>query len=229
MGFIEKLKQRLEAEAQARQLREESLRFAKQTEETARIQRESKEAEIHTQRRKQAEAFEQESGIGVLLEELRRLVSMDNSKQWPKGRQRISPPMSWDDYVYRNAYEYDSGIAQTYHEGTNQLGSTIKLFDTDSIYDVIRWDDGEEKVVKDYSTHERVNRIVHHSRKYIGVETSPDGDIVFHFKTRKSVPRSAWKDNREILESALGEAYGRPGTYVVEEQQWTHGPITGMS
>src|SRR5713226_1723167 len=102
MGLIEKLKQRLEAEAQARQQREEFLGLARQAEETDRIQREIGEREKHEQRRRQAEVFEQERGIGILLDKLRKLVNMDPSKQWPKGRQRILPPMSLDAYIYQN-------------------------------------------------------------------------------------------------------------------------------
>lgn len=223
MGFIENLKQRLEAEVQARRQREESSRLAKQTEEADRIQREIRERERHEQRRRQAEVFEQESGIGILLDELIGLVDMDPSKKSPKGIQRILPvtsPGSID--VFSN---YDS-------DEINNLKSAIKPLDPDSIYDVIRWDDGQVKVARDYSSREAIrsgqgiNRILHHYRKFIGVETTPDGDIIFHSQARKFIPRTAWKDNRDILETALGETYDRhrPAIYIFEEHYWTHGP-----
>lgn len=221
MGFIENLKQRLEVELQTRQQREESLRLARQAEETDQVQREIRERERHKQRRGQAEAFEQESGMGILLDELIELVKMDSSKKSPKGIQRILPVTS------RGSIDqvYDSDEVRC-------LKSAIKPRDPDSFYDVIRWDDGQVKVARDYSSWEAkrsgqgINRILHHYRKFIGIETTPDGDIIFHSQSRKCVPRAAWKDNRAILEAALGGTYDghKPAIYIFEEQYWTHGP-----
>lgn len=223
MGFLENLRQRLETEALVKSQREESLRLAKQAEEVARMQREAREQERHEQRRKQAEVFEQESGMGVLLNEIMELVKMDSSKQSPKGIQRILPVISRDGIDLVSNYDSDE---------IKSLKAAINPRNPDSIYDVIRWDDGQVKVVRDYSSWEAkrsgqgINRILHHYRKFIGVETTPDGDIIFHSQSRKSIPRIAWKDSKDILETALGETYERhkPAFYILEEHYWTHGP-----
>lgn len=223
MGFIENLRHRLEAEMQAKQQREESLRLARQADETDRIQKEAREKERHDQRRRQAEAFNQESRMGMLLDELIELVKMDSLKKSPKGIQRILPVTSRGSIDQVSNYDSDEIRA---------LQSAIKPRDPDSIYDVIRWDDGQVRVAKDYSSREAkrsgqgINQILHHFRKFIGIETNPDGDIIFHHQSRQSIPRTAWKDNRDILEAALGEAYGRhrPAIYIMEEHYWTHGP-----
>ncbi len=234
MGFIERLRQRLESETQARQQHAESLQLAKQEGEAVRIQREAGEAEIHTQRRKQAEAFWQESGVGILLDKLEELIKIDSSKAWsfkahlwPK--KKPDPPPDMGEGVDTGAYAYalrpsreEGGLIAAIKPGTQGPNSG-------SVCEAVSWWDGEGKVVKDFSTREAVNRLVHQFYKYVGVEASPDGNITFHFKTRKSVPISAWKANRDILENTLGEAYGKPGIYTIEERQWTHGPQARMS
>lgn len=232
MGFIENLKQRLVVELQARQQRDESLRLAREAEETARKQREVNEREIITHLRLQAENVLRESGLGTLLDQLVETIKLDPSKVgssklhlWPIEVPLRPDPGEWpggDCYAIRQTRE-EKGVISA-------IRSHNQDSDNGSVCEAVSWWDGEGKVVKDYSSREAIksgqgiNRIVHQYYKYIGVVADPNGDITFYSKNRKTVPRSAWQDSKDILESTLGEAHERPGIYVIEEQYWTHEP-----
>lgn len=233
MGFIENLKQRLDVELQARQQRDESLGLARKVEETACKQREANETEIITQRRLQAENVLRESGLGTLLDQLAETIKLDPSKVgssklhlWPIEVPQMPPDFGeWplgDAYAIRQSRE-EKGVISAIRSHNQDSGNG-------SVCEAVSWWDGEGKVVKDYSSREAIgsgqgiNRIVHQYYKYIGVVADPNGDITFYSKNRKTVSRSAWQDRKDILESTLGEAYEKPGIYIIEEQHWTHGP-----
>lgn len=239
MGFIERLRRRLEAEVQTRQQREESLRLAKEAEKVVSIQRLSKEAEILAERRTQAQAYWQKSGVGILLDNLLGCFKMDHSIYWSR-KEHLWPNEKPDipDWWYEAATNCEGGPAQAPTEivGREKRGLIDALIpysqgpNSGSVCEGLWYSHGKGKIVKDYSSREAIrsgqgiNRIVHQYYKYIGVEVDPNGDITFYSKNRKTVPRSDWQDSKNVLESTLEEAYGKPGIYIVEEQYWTHGP-----
>lgn len=239
MGFIENLRQRLAAEAQTRQQREESIRLAKEAEKVASIQMLSKEAAILAERRTQAQAYWQESEVGILLDNLLGCFKMDNSIYW-SGKEHLWPNEKPDipdparDFV--GEWPSSGPFVTTSREKRGLVEKMDAVIpygqgpNSGSVCEGLWYSHGKGKIVKDYSSREAIrsgqgiNRIMHNFYNYICVEITHDGNITLYSGIRKSIPRSTWKDNRDILETMLGEAYGKPGIFIIEEQQWTHGP-----
>lgn len=227
----------------------EELRGQQTAQELERIQKMTAEgaeqARLSRRRHEQAGSFRSESDIEVLLRRLDELIKQDPTRNYCFSsiwgdtgvfqRVEMLPRPNEDPFVGTGEWPnsrvddgFNSGAERIAFKAFNTFRHRRELFDRDSIFDVAIWWDGEEKVARDLSTHGQVNRIVNKYIKYFIVETSPNGDIVFHSRVREPISRSIWTNDRDILEVVLGKAFNKPKAHVIEEQQWTHGlPFKG--
>lgn len=202
MGFLESLRQQKEAEASVRQQREGALRTAKQSEEATRQQNEELEREFHRQRWLQSMEFARESGIGILVQQLKDIIRQD--------------PANKEIYYFEE------------DELRKLKGQDPCKPIPDSQRDSVYWWDGEEHPD---SKRPRNNYVRHHYINYIDVTTTPDGDVVFHAKSHNPVHVTTWRNDKDCLEAALEEAFTHPNQLIRERviQPWHPGPLDGKT
>lgn len=184
MGFFERLKQ---GEA-ARILREQQSREEQKAQEEIRFQQETIKREHRDQRRKEAELYRTTTGVGLLVAKL--------------GEFLATPTLS-----YMRAISIESGtlmeeqlFGRGYSSGpVNSDGLPISQKDPDSVFDVASWDETKNGFVRrGYQSYEK------HTRKYLVVESCPNGTIIFY-----------------------GD--GRSGSTILTQMEWRTGISIGLS
>lgn len=186
MGFIERLRQQIEAEALVRNQREAELSRRREIEEAARQQGKAQERAFHEKRRQEAASFWQESGIEVYLSDFRKILLDHNRLGYIK-------PIRND---HRICYDSPS------------LEHTIKFKkkDPDSISSAVTWDKrnigegGSGDVTWDKN-----------EWKFLVVEVLPKGDIILHAKKDVIVPVTRWRDDKDVIENSLEASFNNPG------------------
>lgn len=209
MGFIERLRQERIAEWGAIQERYSREAAAEQTDKVAREQRETQERELHAQRRQQAETYLQECGIEHLIAELGKIFGYTGN-MGTRGWGRLDSGRLQSDWF--TAYNKVPDLAT----------------DTDSVsIGFLR----EVKKIGSYDAEVR-KRSDHGSRekwdifegKYFAVENRPDGIVIFHAKRDITVPESKWKNNKDIIEETLEQAYNNPRIQKFNGDTTTYNP-----
>ncbi len=196
MGFIERLRQQKEADAQARIQSEAELSRKRTIEEEARQQLETQEREYHQQRRQRAQALFQESQTESLVTALADVV---------QGSCRGYPTSGRFDRVWTSEIDQSQG----------QLPALAK--DSDSVSFGIIWDQVKKRSrsvpipLGDHAReHGSMKKWDELEAKFIEVETQPDGDIIFHANRDIKVPGKKWKSNKTLIENALEQSYNNP-------------------
>lgn len=184
MGWIEKLGQEVEAR------------------EKQKSEREAAKKTLHKQKRDQAAALYQESGVGVLVQKLtevlkedKRLVSYDNLFSLEDHRSGVTPSelpvdtMDIDSMFNKLVFDWNQEVNVTYP--LERITRGVYPFTETS---------SERRKTKNYV----------YRKKVILVETRPDGNIVFHGAGQTAVSKSQWEKNREALEVAFKAAFDNP-------------------
>lgn len=203
MGFIERLRQKLEAEALTRQQRENALSVAKQAEEIVRLQTVKAERELHRQRREQAKIFRDQSGVASLMAELGKLLI---SQRIPG----MSPPTTDSEGIRMDGPQ--PGLVPKGSVRLNKDPSDFAIgdfrpheVDIDSVLDIAEWDKKMEMEMDGF-----VRSV---SYKYLVVETNPDGAIKFYSSRCTRVSQPEWQKSKDVLDSALEKAFAFQRTH----------------
>lgn len=183
MGFLERLKQQQETEVLARSQQEAELRRKKGAEEEARQRREAQERAFHEGRRQKAASLWQESGVDVLLSELREILQV-------YGRLEAS-----NDPDFHSKFCGDSSYLQ----------DELKK-DPDSTTSAVFWD---RRVIGHRTG--AGSQWDECEGKFLVVEVLPEGSIIYHGKKDVIVPQAIWRDNKEAIEDQLEIAFKNSG------------------
>lgn len=182
MGFIEDLRKstedRLTVEHQ-RKTQEDVLQAAQ---EERKHQQETKEKAFKEGRRQEAEAFRQESGIGVLMEDLAGILKK-------AGKQDCSY----------------AAPGHNYNSGYGRYDSNVGVSDPNSLRDQVSWNfwGGRRLLFGGGKIQQGGTCII--------TETSPDGTIIVHGGFGKTViPLNRWRNDKNELEEAIKKAFHRP-------------------
>lgn len=217
MGFIERLRQQKEVEAQANFQRQNELFRRAEAEEAAREQREAQEKEFHRQRRLQAQNYFQESQVEALVTELAGII---------QGRCRGYPTAGRLDHVWHDISSLNLILSQ------GRLPSLAK--NLDSVSFGIVWDTVKKGIKKrsiplgdQAREHGSIEKWDEFEGKFIEVETQPSGNIILHARRDIIVPEPKWKTSRDALEDALEQAYNNPRIQRYNDNFMAYHPDTG--
>lgn len=200
MGFVERLRQQKETETLVRGQREAELVRKRDAEEAVREQKEAREREFHTQRKQQAEAYLQESGIESLISEVGKIIG--GSYGWVG-----DPPWS---------RRFGGGQLSSATSDWRRLPTSAT--DPDSVSIGIVWDELQKGtksapiptgVSREYGKMEQWSEF---EGKFFAVETHPDGNIIFHARRDITVPEQKWRSDKGVVDAALEQAYNSPRT-----------------
>lgn len=100
MGFLETLRQQKEAESISKRQRSEQLAAQMKAAEETRQRQEAAEKALHERRKKQAERFHSESGIGSLLEKFRSILNGHSNYDARKPLDSVDPDSILDIVVW---------------------------------------------------------------------------------------------------------------------------------
>ncbi|TSC90187.1 MAG: hypothetical protein G01um10145_291 [Microgenomates group bacterium Gr01-1014_5] len=210
MGFIEEIRQK---EANKEQ-REAQLRAGQAAREVKWLQNANRENERCAQRRKQAEKFRQESGVGLAIDELIAFLEIPTI---PVVRSRDNDGFteSYTEYVGRGTrglprppvVRINDSFQDSYSRGIDEVD--LQQRDPESVLDIVHWDvvsRGQKSVYGSYSTED--------SYKYIAAESCPDGTFIFHggflASTTKRLNEWRTRDREQIIAAALAKAFEHP-------------------
>ncbi len=213
MGFIERLRQQREVEVQERSRRDSELATVKQVEDTLRRQKEAQEREFHQRRRLQAEAFSQESEVGLLVVKLGRfLIEGGRADIILQGTSALAGfPRPY--FIRGDSVRLGYTIAPLYYDG-GVRGITypsVKPADQDSVFDIAMWD--FKKVAESQECRDGTfdGYFSEGEQKFLAVETMPDGNIKFY--TNPFIMTTSIKEWRgtnkknDIVDKALEAAF----------------------
>lgn len=205
MGFIERLIQ--EEATKAQQLSAQS-----EAQERERLQREVSEQGYKARRRKQAEDFHQESGVGAKVNEL--IEFLERSTIPVEARREHDG--FYEDYIHYVGREHggfpsDWEVDEIFRFGGRSSECSPRCYlpisiqkDPNSIANVVHWDYMKPK---GYGT-------IKCLYKYLVVETNPDGVILFHggFLGSTALQLFQWRTEykEQIFDKALERAFKRP-------------------
>lgn len=211
MTFIERLRQ----EQAAKALSEQRLKTQQEDREKERLQKEAVERERRAQRKQLAENFRKESEVGDAVAELGRFLATPTI---PVGRQ------SFYDGIHSG---YTELVGRGSSSGPTSVGDLpISQRDPDSVFDTVGWDYESHGFSKD----KVMGSNSHHSKKYIAVESCPDGTIVFHgsWLGSTTIRVTDWRtnDRKQVFDKALEKAYKHPGIHRYSE--WHQPVISGF-
>lgn len=205
MGFIEGLRQQKEAEWKTKREQEDALIATEKTREAVRLQKEVQERELHQQRRQQAETYFQESEVESLIAELGKIIG--GSYGWlsepPKSRFSEGGWFSSATSDYRRlpalATDPDSLSFGIVWDETSKASKTARA--PIGTYHGGITQSAHSSIIESWTEFEG---------KFIAVEAYPDGGIIFHARKDIRIPESNWKNSKDILDSALEQAYNNP-------------------
>lgn len=189
-GFLDNLRGQIKTGAQA----------MKDLDEKDPLRRETEEREYHLQRKSQAIALRRDSGVGILVRKLGEILEVDEvtfKKTDGSVGTRSRGSSTGPDNLYMSGSLTTGGLSYGYPD--------ISLTDQDSTL---------ERAIWDLERHERGD-FWDTKLKFLGVETRPDGNIVFHTQVKSQteiILEQAWRRNPNILEEALEKAFNNPGT-----------------
>ena len=177
MGFIERLKEQALVDA----LKEQQIKLQSKTAERERLQTKAAETEHRAQRKRQAENFRQESGVGAVVAELGEFF-----KEFGRG----SSSSDLGNIVHYTPVDHDSvfdSVEWDKEEKHHYSASAGWWFENSHLHSTF------------------------FSEKYIVVETCPDGKIIFgRGRTTIQVKEWRGKNKRGIFDTALENEYNNP-------------------
>lgn len=227
MAFIERLRQQKEVAALARSQQDSELAAAKQAEDYTQQQRDTQEREFHQQRRQEAEAFRQESGVGLLVVELGRFLieerRADTILKQNSALIELPSPHTYSnihgDEGFRERLGYT--VAPLYDDwGYRSITypSSISLSDKESVFDIVMWDFKNVVGQRECRDGTFDGAFSEAEQRFLAVETRPDGNIAFHagWLGTGSIKESQWRGSNkknDIFDKALEKAFKHPGTH----------------
>lgn len=211
MGFIENLRRGIEERLIAGKQEKTQAAALQAAQEAQTRQQEAAEKEFHRKRRAQAEAFQKESGIDIMLSSLYGLLDRDPARHGQrkghvtlfKPRGSSNYPEAVTDFIKVSPRQEERSLKSIGYSAVKELTYRHEL-DEDAIFDVIIL--GEH--TSSYS--ENHNAETDHYAIYLVTETTPDGDIVLNSSVRDIVPKDIWGNDKGRLEDALGKAFSKP-------------------
>lgn len=196
MGFIERLKQQSEVEVLARNQREAELSKKGEIEEATRQEKEAREREFHEQRRQQAETYYRQSGVDVLFSDFKKILE-------DSGR------------LDSEVIPLDSGKEFTF---------TWKGRDPDRVtLQPIFWDRKIRRNICEGNVSSGYSYDVCEG-KFLQADVLPEGNVVFYGQNDAVVSLMEWRNNKDLIENALENAFSNPGKHIyrVNSKSWDH-------